>query len=225
MMVLAKMTTAKVCSVTVVLLATLVAVAQARAYYDAIVIDAESRSDDEPEVTRRRVTYEDCLLPRVSGHCRAFFQSYYYNRDTKKCELFVYTGCGGNNNRFDSQSECEQHCSLKNKEGVSEQLNKRCNRDVIPPVCNRGCRLEINTNIATRNRRQKSLDHREVTSSSRNMNVCSLPAVRGHCRALLSRWRYDPATGKCSEFKFGGCDGNGNNFRTEQQCMKACGGF
>ncbi|PNF27026.1 hypothetical protein B7P43_G11924, partial [Cryptotermes secundus] len=55
-------------------------------------------------------------------------------------------------------------------------------------------------------------------------SVCSLPAVRGHCRALLPRWRYDPSTGKCTEFKFGGCDGNGNNFRTEQQCMKICAG-
>ncbi|XP_063907866.1 kappaPI-actitoxin-Avd3c-like [Zophobas morio] len=54
--------------------------------------------------------------------------------------------------------------------------------------------------------------------------MCKLPEARGHCRALLPRWRYDPSTGKCHEFKFGGCDGNGNNFLTQKVCMSVCGG-
>lgn len=35
---------------------------------------------------------------------------------------------------------------------------------------------------------------------------------------------YDPALGKCIEFKFGGCDGNANNFVSFKQCMDACQG-
>lgn len=54
--------------------------------------------------------------------------------------------------------------------------------------------------------------------------MCKLPEVRGHCRALLPRWRYDPVVEKCLEFKFGGCDGNGNNFMTEKECMNVCAG-
>jgi len=53
---------------------------------------------------------------------------------------------------------------------------------------------------------------------------CVLPARKGHCRALLPRWRYDPATHDCIEFKFGGCDGNANNFMSHRQCMDACKG-
>lgn len=54
--------------------------------------------------------------------------------------------------------------------------------------------------------------------------ICKLPPMRGHCRALLIRWRYDPETKKCQEFKFGGCDGNANNFQSQKACMTVCGG-
>ncbi|KAG4078685.1 hypothetical protein HA402_015275 [Bradysia odoriphaga] len=53
---------------------------------------------------------------------------------------------------------------------------------------------------------------------------CLLPIRKGVCRALIPRWSYDLETKKCIEFKFGGCDGNGNNFGTEKQCMDACEG-
>lgn len=54
---------------------------------------------------------------------------------------------------------------------------------------------------------------------------CILPMRKGVCRALIPRWRYDPSTGECKEFKFGGCDGNGNNFSTRKQCMDMCRGI
>lgn len=53
---------------------------------------------------------------------------------------------------------------------------------------------------------------------------CLLPIRKGVCRALIPRWSYDPDTKKCIEFKFGGCDGNGNNFGTEKLCMDTCEG-
>lgn len=54
---------------------------------------------------------------------------------------------------------------------------------------------------------------------------CLLPMRKGVCRALIPRWTYDPITKECREFKFGGCDGNGNNFATEKQCMEICKGM
>lgn len=38
---------------------------------------------------------------------------------------------------------------------------------------------------------------------------CILPIRKGVCRALIPRWSYDPSKRECTEFKFGGCDGNG----------------
>lgn len=53
---------------------------------------------------------------------------------------------------------------------------------------------------------------------------CILPARTGLCRALIPRWSYDPIARECKEFKFGGCDGNGNNFTSRKQCMDMCRG-
>lgn len=52
---------------------------------------------------------------------------------------------------------------------------------------------------------------------------CMLPVRKGVCRALIPRWNYDSTTKTCKEFKFGGCDGNGNNFSTRKQCLEMCG--
>ena len=34
----------------------------------------------------------------------------YYNPRTRQCEGFLYGGCGGNENNFDSVQECLQRC-------------------------------------------------------------------------------------------------------------------
>ncbi|XP_076639644.1 kappaPI-actitoxin-Avd3b-like [Colletes latitarsis] len=52
-----------------------------------------------------------CLLPLDHGPCRANVPKYGYNPDTDRCEQFLYGGCMGNGNNFDSLSECKQICS------------------------------------------------------------------------------------------------------------------
>ncbi|KAL3188796.1 hypothetical protein MRX96_022294 [Rhipicephalus microplus] len=45
-----------------------------------------------------------------SGPCFSSMPKYYYRTETKKCEMFVYGGCGGNENRFDTQKACQEKC-------------------------------------------------------------------------------------------------------------------
>lgn len=61
-----------------------------------------------------------------------------------------------------------------------------------------------------------------ASASAPSPDRCTLPVRKGVCRALIPRWSYDPATKECKEFKFGGCDGNGNNFSSQRQCMDTC---
>ncbi|XP_029984267.1 papilin b, proteoglycan-like sulfated glycoprotein isoform X2 [Sphaeramia orbicularis] len=55
-------------------------------------------------------------------------------------------------------------------------------------------------------------------------DVCSLPRDDGPCDTWAVRFYYDSGTGKCTEFWFGGCHGNGNNFVTMDACQRRCGG-
>ena len=39
---------------------------------------------------------------------------------------------------------------------------------------------------------------------------------------ILSRLYFNSEDGSCLGFNYGGCDGNGNNFKTEGECTDEC---
>uniref|UniRef100_UPI003AAE0B9B papilin b, proteoglycan-like sulfated glycoprotein isoform X1 n=1 Tax=Centroberyx gerrardi TaxID=166262 RepID=UPI003AAE0B9B len=55
-------------------------------------------------------------------------------------------------------------------------------------------------------------------------NVCSLPRDEGPCDTWKVRVYYDSGNGKCTEFWYGSCQGNGNNFASLEACQRECGG-
>ncbi|VDN14100.1 unnamed protein product, partial [Dibothriocephalus latus] len=52
--------------------------------------------------------------------------------------------------------------------------------------------------------------------------ICGLPIEIGRCRGILPRFHFDASTGTCEYFEFGGCGGNGKNFKTEAECLANC---
>eukprot|EP00106_Octopus_bimaculoides_P008128 XP_014775570.1 PREDICTED: papilin-like [Octopus bimaculoides] len=54
-----------------------------------------------------------CQMPAEPGLCYAYMPHYFYNKDTKLCERFVYGGCGGNANRFPTVDSCMAVCKPK----------------------------------------------------------------------------------------------------------------
>ncbi|CAL8308368.1 unnamed protein product [Merluccius merluccius] len=52
--------------------------------------------------------------------------------------------------------------------------------------------------------------------------VCLASAETGPCRAMLPRWYFDRAEGRCAQFIYGGCGGNRNNFDSEEYCLSIC---
>uniref|UniRef100_A0A8B9P2I1 BPTI/Kunitz inhibitor domain-containing protein n=1 Tax=Apteryx owenii TaxID=8824 RepID=A0A8B9P2I1_APTOW len=52
-----------------------------------------------------------CYLPSVCGNCKALFVRFFYNVSSQQCEEFIYGGCGGNRNNFETKGECFQACS------------------------------------------------------------------------------------------------------------------
>lgn len=55
------------------------------------------------------------------GSCNLGITKWYFNKNLGECHVFMYSGCGGNGNRFSSKAECQHLCSLETK--ISEDGN------------------------------------------------------------------------------------------------------
>lgn len=61
-----------------------------------------------------------CSLPLGDKHfdadigayvrCSEHIPSWYFNSESGDCEEFIYGGCGGNANRFETKKICENRC-------------------------------------------------------------------------------------------------------------------
>jgi hypothetical protein len=58
-------------------------------------------------------------------------------------------------------------------------------------------------------------------ASSTLPEACALKPESGRCRAAIPRYWYDPGTGTCKAFIWGGCDGV-VPFETYDACHQAC---
>lgn len=118
-----------------------------------------------------------CTWPLIPGPCRGYFLKWGFQGD--HCVEFVYGGCGGNANRFDTKAECEKSCA----EFMTPNGGSLAVTGQVPPGCN-------------------------------------LPLMTGPCRGYFPRWGFDGT--KCVQFVYGGCQGNINNFDSEEQCRLSC---
>nr|XP_015796702.2 WAP, Kazal, immunoglobulin, Kunitz and NTR domain-containing protein 2-like [Nothobranchius furzeri] len=67
-------------------------------------------------------TYEDCMrccspelpvpcrLPTLQGPCKAYEPRWAYSSSLQECHSFIYGGCEGNDNNFESKQTCEEAC-------------------------------------------------------------------------------------------------------------------
>jgi hypothetical protein len=53
-------------------------------------------------------------------------------------------------------------------------------------------------------------------------NPCSQPQLAGSGQQTITRWFFNPQTGRCETFLFRGLQGNQNNFVSYDQCATSC---
>ncbi|GFR78097.1 Kunitz-type serine protease inhibitor 1 [Elysia marginata] len=54
-----------------------------------------------------------CYLPPERGlfRCLASISRYFYNSTAQECQFFVYGGCQGTENNFETLDECQSACN------------------------------------------------------------------------------------------------------------------
>lgn len=57
------------------------------------------------------VLQEVCWANAETGPCRALLPRWYFDREEGRCAQFIYGGCGGNRNNFESEEYCLSVCS------------------------------------------------------------------------------------------------------------------
>ena len=50
-------------------------------------------------------------MTKEQGPCVNYMTRWYFNRDSQRCEQFIYGGCQGNRNKFLTELECTAECS------------------------------------------------------------------------------------------------------------------
>eukprot|EP00803_Ostreobium_quekettii_P002652 evm.model.scf_2044.2 EVM.evm.TU.scf_2044.2 scf_2044:21751-25745(+) len=78
-----------------------------------------------------------CLLGKDTGPCRAAIPRYYYDAQSKRCKRFIYGGCQGNGNNFETRRECRRTCARRG--WGPRNCRKRCCNGRTPPECASTC--------------------------------------------------------------------------------------
>ncbi|KAG8515634.1 Tissue factor pathway inhibitor [Galemys pyrenaicus] len=176
----------------------------------------ENTGIKDAELPPLKLAHSFCAMKADDGPCKAMMKRYFFNIHTQQCEEFIYGGCEGNQNRFESLEECKQTCI----------------RDYPKKVKWTKTTLRKANVFLDDDRPQGASVHNDSLSPQPTKvpsflgfygpSWCLTPADRGLCQANESRYYYNSVIGKCRLFKYSGCGGNENNFTSKKACLQTC---
>lgn len=67
-----------------------------------------------------------CNLSLDQGTCRNYSIHWYYDKQANSCAQFWYGGCGGNDNRYETEEECKKTCVLLRTGNFLRFLENKC---------------------------------------------------------------------------------------------------
>uniref|UniRef100_A0A3Q1GZK7 BPTI/Kunitz inhibitor domain-containing protein n=1 Tax=Acanthochromis polyacanthus TaxID=80966 RepID=A0A3Q1GZK7_9TELE len=134
-----------------------------------------------------------CQLDSDSGiQCADFVRVWFFDKHIGACSPFWYGGCGGNANRFNTEHECFRTCVAHSKVRFPSSPASvfTSNLTVSSPFC----------------------------SPCLYTDACLLSQDQGGCQNYTMMWFFDTEQNECSRFWYGGCGGNKNRFKTQEEC-------
>ncbi|CAI5778610.1 papilin-like isoform X2 [Podarcis lilfordi] len=165
-----------------------------------------------------------CKLPKETGPCKAAMPRYYYNPATKTCEVFVYGGCEGNENRFESLSECEHACKKPDICRLPSNPGEGDHSIHLFHYSRLGAGCYPFTYRGHKGNANRFATLVECEETCRDPDICQLPQKPGPCNTYVQRFYFNSTSRECTPFDYGNCRGNLNNFPTEEECQLACKG-
>lgn len=185
---------------------------------------------------------------RCKSHTDAVFR-YYFDTLTGSCRRFQYSQCGGNANNFDTLEQCENFClEAQCPQGKGLRVNSALATCSGTQALTKLNSLVYSSAIALSDITCPS-HYSCVQSIFKNNYICCTNSgkflffclfffnkfLEHVCHDNLNlgtscfrdyftvlRFYYNYKHGQCEPFQYYGCNGNGNNFLTKQQCETAC---
>ncbi|KAK6020977.1 Kunitz/Bovine pancreatic trypsin inhibitor domain protein, partial [Ostertagia ostertagi] len=170
-------------------------------------------------------TVDPCTLDQESGVGSVQLIRFYFNKQLKLCEEFIYFGAGGNRNNFLTMEECQAQCPGGDDFAcVREESPNPCAVTVTIPggqctpgvsSCGGGsfCHVGATPQTTTCCPKPAPIDR------------CQQPLNVGIGNANLQRWYFNPLTQQCQPCTYRGLQGNENNFLTKIECETSCLGW
>ncbi|KRZ90093.1 Uncharacterized protein T08_15150 [Trichinella sp. T8] len=156
-----------------------------------------------------------CVLPAETGTGQSVLVRWYFDRHARRCNRFVYTGSGGNENNFLAKQDCMARCpEFRNPCPIGDPSRSEKGTIVHCGDGNTGCPIGYWCHYGA--------DAETTVCCQGEGDRCLLPMLPGIGSEKLKRWYFNQNSRQCLEFTYTGRGGNQNNFLTESQCIQEC---
>ncbi|XP_061398210.1 actinia tenebrosa protease inhibitors-like [Musca vetustissima] len=168
--------------------------------------------------------------------CMGYFLSWSYVKESNECVNFVYGGCFGNGNRFESLADCENKFGIISSSKALKQdrcgllHSKNGDNGIMCETYFPSWTYKADTNEciyfvyggcggnANRFESQEECEREYVCQLEHSVDGYNGTA----CFAHFPSWSYNADTNECEKFIYGGCGGNANRFETLEDCERTC---
>ncbi|KER24423.1 hypothetical protein T265_07899 [Opisthorchis viverrini] len=149
---------------------------------------------------------DKCVGNADPGECERTYDKFYFDDGDKECKPFVYLGSGGNKNKHNSKSECEETCKVSRDS--PENPKPLCMYFILI-----GKHQQLNFT--------KSIKFGICDSLA---SKCVGNADPGQCERTYSKFYFDDGDKRCKPFLYLGSGGNENKYDSKKDCDEKCRG-
>lgn len=156
--------------------------------------DHEQPHEQQQQQGQEEESEEVCLLPKDIGPCRSAKMRFFFNAAVGACQVFLYGGCAGNANNFETVAECVRRCEEDDAYQPSIDSTAFTNGSVISLIHSffnnsnsdvgdaHESELKI-LNVTTMNNIESSISSSVSTSSTseHDTRMCGVPGCPQDC--------------------------------------------